>query len=374
MKSEYKLGTMLTYYWQRKEVVSVEQLKVGVIGCGNVSKVHFAAVAANPQAQLVAACDIKPNRAAAYGAEYQVPDFTDYKDVLDLEPDIIHICTPHHTHADICIDACDRGIHVLTEKPMAVSLHDADRMRTAAERNGTYLGVIFQNRYNAASIAVKKAVDEGRLGKVYGTRMFVTWYRPDEYYSRSDWKGTWDMEGGGVLIDQAIHTIDLMQWIVGSIDSLEASMDNRTHDLIDVEDVAEATVYFKNGAIGSLYAVNYYTYDADVFLEVHGQYGIARIEKDAAMIKLKGQEPEIVRPPEENSAPGKSYWGASHKTQIAQFYESVLNGTPVDIDGAEGRTALEIVRSIYYSGGHNSCKVEFPFREPAGFQPASLTR
>lgn len=352
----------------------MEPLKVAIIGCGNVSKVHFAATAANPQAVLVAACDVKPDRAKAYGEQYSIPYYTDFHEVLDLQPDVIHVCTPHHTHAEIAIAAANKGIHVLTEKPMAVSLADADRMIAAAEQNGIYFGVIFQNRYNPSSVAVKQLVEQGRLGKLLGARMFVTWYRPDEYYSLSDWKGTWDKEGGGVLIDQAIHTIDLMQWIVGDIESLEASMDNRTHDTIDVEDVAEATVYFKNGVIGSLYAVNYFTYDADVLLEIHGKKGVARIEKDTATITLTGQEPQIVRPHDEEKAVGKSYWGVSHKIQIDKFYQAVINKTPLEIDGHEGRHALEIVRSIYYSGGQGGTRVPFPFAEPDGFQPKSLTR
>ena len=352
----------------------MDQLKVAVIGCGNVSSVHLAAVVNNPRAQLVAVCDIKPERAQAAGEAYSVPYFTDYHDVLALKPDVVHICTPHHTHAELTIAACEKGIHVLTEKPMAVSLHDADRMITAAAEHNVTLGVIFQNRYNPASLAVKQAVESGRLGKIKGARMFVTWYRPDEYYSKSDWKGTWDMEGGGVLINQAIHTMDLMQWIMGPIDRLEGSIDNRTHDLIDVEDVAEATVFFKNGAFGSLYACNFYTYDADVMLEIHCENGIARLEKDKAVINIKDQPERVVYPEGSQEVIGKSYWGVSHKVQIDEFYDDVLANRPVKIDGKAGRKALEFVRAIYYSGTNGGKLVQFPFAEPKGFIPPSLTR
>ena len=174
-------------------------------------KVHFAATTTNPSAQLIAVCDIKEDRAQSASAKYGVPYYTDYEEALALGPDIIHVCTPHHNHAEIAIAAAKRGIHILTEKPMAVTLHDADRMIRAAEDNKVTLGVIFQNRYNPSSLAIKEAVTSGALGKVLGGRLFVTWLRDDEYYSKSDWKGTWDMEGGGVLIDQAIHTMDLMQ-------------------------------------------------------------------------------------------------------------------------------------------------------------------
>lgn len=369
MKSE-----ILGRHLDKEGEFEMNQLKVAVIGCGNVSKVHFPAAASSPAAELIAVCDIKPERAEAKGKEYGVPAYTNYEEVLDLQPDIIHVCTPHNTHAEITIAAAERGINVLTEKPMAVTLHDADRMIKAAQDNNIKLGVIFQNRYNASSIAVRNAVRSGELGKIRGCRMFVTWYRPDEYYSRSDWKGTWDKEGGGVLIDQAIHTIDLMQWIMGDIELLEASIDNRTHDLIDVEDVAEATIFFKNGAVGSLYACNYYTYDADVFLEIHGEKGIARMEKDNAIIRIHDKHEMRVYPEGDHEVIGKSYWGVNHKVQIDKFYTDVLEDRPVEIDGFEGRKALEIVRAIYYSGSNGTARVRFPFNEPLGFTPPSLTK
>lgn len=352
----------------------MSQLKVAVIGCGTVSVVHLAPIAKSKAAKLIAVCDTKADRAKAAGEKYDVPWYTDYHEVLDLKPDAIHICTPHNTHAEITIAAAEKGIHVLTEKPMAVSLADADAMIEAAEANNIKLGVIFQNRYNDSSQATKKVVQSGELGKILGCRLFVTWNRSDEYYSRSDWKGTWDQEGGGVLIDQAIHTIDLMQWVMGDIDYLEGSIDNRNHDLIDVEDVAEATIFFKNGAIGSLYACNYYTYDAHVFLEIHGENGIIRVEKDDALIKIKGQEDRLVVPQELPETLGKSYWGVNHKTQIEQFYDAILTDGEVEICGLAGRKALEVVRAIYYSGSNDVCRVPFPFKEPKGFTPPSLTK
>ncbi len=352
----------------------MKKLNVAIIGCGNVSKVHFAATVQSDKAVLRAACDVKPDRAEAAGKKYSVPHFVDYRDVLELDLDAIHICTPHHTHAEIARAALKKGIHVLTEKPMAISLADADDMIACAKTNNRYLGVIFQNRYNPSSQAMKEVVESGELGTLKGARAYVTWYRPDDYYSKSDWKGTWDKEGGGVLIDQAIHTLDLLQWVVGGIDSIEASINNRTHQLIDVEDVAEATVYFKNGTIGNIYATNYYTYDADVMLEIHGEKGRARVEKDDATIEVEGKDIRVVKQIQEAEAQGKSYWGVSHKTQIEAFYDAVLTGKPLEIDGHEGRKALELVRAIYYSGNNGGVRVPFPFAEPKGFMPKSLTR
>lgn len=352
----------------------MNKLKVAVIGCGNVSVVHLDPIHTSPVAELIGVCDIKAERAQIAAKKYNVPWYTKYQELLDLNPDVIHICTPHNTHAEITIAAANRGIHVLTEKPMAVSLEDADAMIEAAKEHAVKLGVIFQNRYNASSQAAYEVVKSGRLGKVLGCRMFVTWNRSDEYYSHSDWKGTWDQEGGGVLIDQAIHTIDLMQWVMGDIDYLEASIDNRNHDLIDVEDVAEATIFFKNGALGSLYACNYYSYDAPVFLEIHGEKGIVKVEKDDAFIRIHGEPEQVVTHEDALPTLGKSYWGVNHATQINQFYQAVLANGPVEICGLAGRKALEIVRAIYYSGSNGICRVPFPFQEPSGFTPPSLTK
>lgn len=350
------------------------KLKVAVIGCGNVSVVHLEPIQKSEVAKLIAVCDLKPERTRAAGERFQVPWYTDYRDVLDLKPDVIHICTPHNTHMEIAVAAAQAGVHVLTEKPMAIKLADADTMIAAAEKNRTKLGVIFQNRYNPSSRAAHETVRSGKLGKILGCRMFLTWNRSDEYYSYSDWKGTWHQEGGGVLIDQAIHTIDLMQWIMGDIEYLEGSINNRTHDLIDVEDVAEATIFFKNGVVGSLYACNCYTYDADIILEIHGERGIVRIEKDDATIQIKGKPPQIVTPNGSDVTLGKSYWGVGHRTQIDRFYQAVLNDTPVELDGRAGRKALEIVKAIYYSGINEQCRVYFPYQEPLDFTPPSLTR
>ena len=346
------------------------QLRVAIIGCGNVSSVHLAAAGSNPLAQLIAVCDVKPDRAQAAGEKYSVPYFTDYHDVLAQKPDVIHVCTPHHTHAEITIAACEQGINVLTEKPMAVSLHDADRMIKAAADNKVTLGVIFQNRYNPASVAVKQAVESGRLGRVKGARMFLTWYRPDEYYSQSDWKGTWDQEGGGVLIDQAIHTMDLMQWIVGDIDYLKASMANRTHHIIDVEDVAEATIHFKNGAIGSLYACNYYTYDADILLEVPEELGTARIEKIKPGFAFAGQPDQWVFAEGDHEVVGKSCW-ESATSEIDEYYRDVLAGRPVTIDGSKGvgpRVCTCLLLRWY-----NWRSGTVPLRRTLSFTPPSLT-
>ncbi|MCL4514955.1 MAG: Gfo/Idh/MocA family oxidoreductase [Firmicutes bacterium] len=327
----------------------MRKLKVALVGCGRVSSVHAAALHKLDETELAVAVDVKADRAKETAETYGCRWTTDYREVLkDKEIDAVEICTPHYLHAEMAIAAARAGKHILTEKPMALSVADANAMIKAADENGVALGVIFQNRYNEASQAVKRAIERGELGTLRGTRAFLTWDRSDDYYRDSDWKGTWDKEGGGVLIDQAIHTIDQMQWLVGEVDFIQATYSTRAHDFIKVDDVAEAYLKFKNGAVGCLYANCFYTYDADVFLEVQGDKGVAQILKDVARIKI-GNETRIVEPTTDNPTLGKGYWGMSHSRQIEKFYRALLRGEKPEIDGHAGKAAMQIVLAMYES-------------------------
>lgn len=336
------------------------KLRVGIIGCGGIGKVHASAYRILETGEIAAVCDIKEDRVNKLAARYDAKPYLDYKEMLQEDLDMVHICTPHHIHAEQAVTAMRAGKNVLTEKPMAISLEDADKMIETSEEMGVKFGVIFQNRYNGSSVFVKEAVDTGKLGKLLGARASVCWYRPMSYYTGSDWKGRWIDEGGGVLIDQAIHTIDLMQWIVGDIDWLHGSMATRAHDL-EVEDVAEAYVKFMNGVDGVIYATNLYSYDADVELEIHGENGVAKIVKDNATMRLSGQEPiDYFEPPIDDVA-GKACYGLSHKTEIGLFHDAILNDGPVPVSGREGRKALEVVLAMYESA-RSGLPVKFPLQ------------
>lgn len=336
-----------------------EQVKVALIGCGRVAEVHAKALSELPHTKLAAVVDIKPERAQRFGKVYNCGNvLTDYKEALrDPQIDAVEICTPHYLHAPIAIDAARAGKHILTEKPMAISVADADAMIAEAKKAGVELGVIFQNRYNDASVAIKQAIEEGKLGKLLGTRMFLTWNRSDEYYKGSDWKGTWDKEGGGVLIDQAIHTMDLMQWFMGDIKEIEAKYYTRAHDYIQVDDVAEGTLKFANGAVGFIYANCAYPYDAPIFLEVYGDKGLAQLHGDVATIRVGNETTTVVQQADE--VVGKRYWGFSHERQISYFYEDVLAGRTPQIHGLAGKTAMAMVLAMYHSSRSNE-KVDFP--------------
>jgi UDP-N-acetyl-2-amino-2-deoxyglucuronate dehydrogenase len=274
-------------------------------------------------------------------------------DQADL--DIVHVCTPHYLHSPMVIYAANAGKHVMTEKPMSISIEEAGQMIDACESNHVSLGVIFQNRYNPGSAFIKSRLDQFHLGHILGGKCSVTWKRTDEYYSQSDWKGTWDKEGGGVLIDQAIHTLDLLRWFVGEeIEYVEAHIDNRTHQIIEVEDIAEGTIKFKNGVFTSFYTNNYYSYDAPVEIELHCEHAIAKMVGDKATITFHdGFVAYSDMDPNGFVDFGdgvKSYWGSSHVNQIAEFYQSIAEGRRPAVDGREAFKTQVMIASLYKSG------------------------
>lgn len=330
--------------------------KVAIIGCGNIFPMHAESVKALENTKIVAVCDVKEARAKEKAKQYDCNFYIDYKEMLSKEEiDVLHICLPHYLHAEVAIYAANLRKHVLTEKPMSIKLEDAEAMIKAAKDNKVTLGVIFQNRYNPGSQLIKNTLESGELGKILSGKLEVTWNRSDEYYSQSDWKGTWDMEGGGVIIDQAIHTMDLMRWFVDSdIEYIDANISNRAHEIIEVEDSAEGVIKYKNGVVTAFHAINYYTYDSPVEIELHCEKGIVTMVGDKAHVKLKdGREFIADNNTSETFNYGngaKGYWGVSHSKQIKNYYSSLSTGLQPDITGEEAIKTQKMICSIYESG------------------------
>jgi UDP-N-acetyl-2-amino-2-deoxyglucuronate dehydrogenase len=316
---------------------------------------HAISIKTNPNLELVSLCDIKKDRVEQAVLKYGGTPYTDYIEMFKhAKLDAVHICTPHYLHAPMTISAASYGIHVLTEKPMAIQVSDAKAMIEACEKHHVRLGVIFQNRYNKGARFLKDRLESGKLGKIYAAKCSVTWDRSDAYYMRSDWKGTWDKEGGGAVIDQAIHTLDLMRWFINQpIEYIDASIANRVHEKIDVEDTAEGMIKFKNGVMGSFHVINYYTTDSPITIELHCEFGFVKYTDGLTEIIYHDTSKEVVGPdPREKLDYGdvKQYWGVSHVKQINQFYDALIQDTPVDIDGREALITQHIVNAIYDSG------------------------
>lgn len=340
-------------------VFVMDMFKVGVIGCGRISPFHGMPARSLDCADVVTCCDIDEERAKEKAKLFGCTSYyTDYHEMLAKENlDVIHICLPHYLHPPVAIDAMKAGCHVLTEKPMSIAIEDAEAMVACSEETGKTLGVIFQNRYNAGSILIKNALAVGGIGEIQSAKATLTWYRAPEYYSKSDWKGTWDKEGGGVIIDQAIHTLDLLKWFIGDeIDFVDTHIANRDHPTIEVEDVADGIIAFKNGVKASFWAMNYFSYDSKVEIEIDCENGVIRMEAEEARVQFHDGREFIARPnPDEtfDYGGGPSYWGTSHLKQIEQFYEALENGEAPEIDGKNALETQRMVCALYESGKTN---------------------
>ena len=343
----------------------MKKLRVAIIGCGRISEVYrYVFKQLSDRVEVAYAVDKIIEKAEDFAKDFEGCEaLRDYKQCLDKNIDVIHIATPHHLHSSMAIDAMRSKINVLTEKPIAISLEEADEMIRVAKEENVKFGVIFQTRYVKGCMDIKELIEQGKLGNIVAARSYLSWHRPDSYYLESDWKGTWDKEGGGVLIDQAIHSLDRVLWLVGSdIDWVEGHVDNRLHKIVEVEDVADALVRFKNGCDYHLYATNCYSYDSPIQIEIVGEKGKVGLKQDLAWVEIKGEEPYEIRDGYDGLTVGPNYWGCSHITQMKDFYDSVEKDTPIFIDGKEGRKALELIRAIYKSSKEKA-RVHFPFQD-----------
>jgi len=326
-------------------------LKAGIIGCGAIYPIHANAIKTLENAQLVAVCDIDKEKAAAAAEKYGCKAYTDYNEML-ADVDVVHLCLPHYLHAPVAIDCLKAGKAVLTEKPMAIEYADAEAMVKAADETGSPLHVIFQNRFNDGSRLVKSCLDDGSLGRVISARAFVTWKRGADYYSSSEWKGTWDKEGGGVIINQSIHTLDLMRWLIdGQVKDVQVTMANRTIPEIEVEDTAEGMITFENGVKALFYATNCYGTDAPIQLEIFCENGTAALTASDAVVTFNdGTAKTSSHQKGENGVEGKGYWGNSHKLQIEDFYNSLEKGTEVFIPVVDVLKTQKMICEIYEKG------------------------
>lgn len=335
-------------------------LKIGIIGCGRIMEMHTNAISIIKDTEIVAVCDINLERAEAAGKEYGAKVYVDYKIMLEeMEMDIVHLCLPHYLHSIVGIEASRKGIHVLTEKPLDISYERAKLLVDECDKNKVKLGVIFQNRYRETNQQMFKMIQSGDFGKILGARMSLMWNRTEEYYQDTKWKGFWDKEGGGVLIDQAIHTLDFVNWILGgNVSSILASMANRYHPSIEVEDVAEGIIQYEEGYKFLFYASNYYSYDAEVLAEVQTEK--ATFQMIGSKLNIISNNGEIITKDidvneiQKHEHEEKKYWGTTHYDQILEFYDYVLNKrSNILVDGHEALKTQLLVENIYNAAKNN---------------------
>ncbi|WP_104092166.1 Gfo/Idh/MocA family protein [Arthrobacter sp. GMC3] len=321
--------------------------RVAVIGCGDVATVHLEAIGELEDATLVAVCDTDPTRLAAAMAAHNVPGYSDHRAMFEeREIDVVHVCTPHSEHAQPAIDALERGINVISEKPLASTLADGERLVAAAAASSARMGVCFQNRYNSAVQALRRRLDSGEFGAVLGGSGTVMWNRSAEYYQNRPWRGTWAGGGGGLLMNQAIHTLDLLQWLIGEVSTVRGHA--ATHalgDTIDVEDTAELFLTHQNGAQSVFYATLANAVNAPITVDIATEKAQFSLRGDLTITHVDGRV-EVVEERRAASG-GRDYWGVSHQLYIADFYAQLGNEGPFWIDAVEAQKSLRIIKDVY---------------------------
>lgn len=322
-----------------------------IVGCGDVSVIHAEALSALEGLELVAVVDTDAATLEAAAQRYGVPGHHSVEELIAAgAPDVIHVCTPHDQHVGVVLAALAAGIHVLMEKPVAHTMEDARRIVAAAQDSQAKIGVCLQNRYNATAQAAREIIDTGELGRILGASASVVWTRPPGYYQTKPWRGRWENAGGGLLINQAIHTIDLLHWLLGGITEVSGHAATRVYgDLIEVEDTAEMTLWHGPEVRSVLYGTTGHVVNAPVTLDIIAENGQLAIRGDLLVTSADGS----TRTVRERSVAtgGRSYWGASHELLIGDFYDRLEDPEPFWLSPAEATHSLAVLKEVYAQSG-----------------------
>jgi UDP-N-acetyl-2-amino-2-deoxyglucuronate dehydrogenase len=331
-----------------------------IVGCGVISRTHARAIAALPDAHLVTAVDVEPERAAALTAQFGGEPETDLGRALSrADVDIVSVCVPSGLHAEVGCLAAAAGKHVLVEKPIDITLGAADRLIAAAEGAGVKLAVISQHRFDAGVRQMKDIISSGRLGRLLVGDAYIKWYRTQDYYDSGDWRGTWALDGGGCLMNQGVHYVDLLRWMMGPVRSIVARCRTAAHQ-IEVEDIATALLEFENGAVGVLEASTSIYPGMGERLEISGTGGTLVVESGVMRVselkdyrgetsfygrKVDAHEPLAA----EGVADPASISDNSHQAQIQDLLEAIEGDRDPFVTGREARHALEVILGVYDS-------------------------
>ncbi len=323
------------------------KLRCAIAGCGGIAQVHARALKNMPEAELLAFADIIPQRAEAMAEKFGGRGYGSLEELLDHEQiDVLHICTPHYLHTPMAKTAAELGINIFTEKPPVIDRGQWAELCGLGDK--ARVGVCFQNRYNGSTRALGGLLASGEPGKILGARGFVTWRRDAPYYTESGWRGSLKTEGGGALINQAVHTLDLMAYFLGAGRVLGASLANRhLKGVIEVEDTLEAALDFGD-ARGLFYATTAYSVDAPIIFELTCENVTLRLEGERFTRFWKdGRVEQEDFTVSASTVPGKAYWGSSHQRCIEDFYRCVRDKEPFMNDLPGVSDTVELMLSIY---------------------------
>lgn len=321
-----------------------------IIGCGAIYPMHAETLKNMEDVQLAAVCDINAERLQAACDRYGCKGYADYKEMLKAEqPDVVHICLPHYLHAPVAEYALTHGCSVVTEKPMAICYEDAAHMLEVEKKSGKRLFVIMQNRYNNASVKLKEVLESGALGAVKEIRGNVNWNRPMPYYTESGWRGKLETEGGGALINQSVHTLDLMLWFMGGKPkTVSAAMATLAHE-IEVEDMIAGVLDYAGGERISFHFTNNAIGDYPVEITLACENGTAKITGQELLVNLNDGSAPITADAEDVGGVIKGYWGNSHQKQIRDIYACLKNGNAPYVTPQDALASHEVMFAIYKS-------------------------
>ncbi len=356
------------------------RIRTAVVGCGKIGDTHARALSSLPRSEFAAVCDPLPDRASELGRKYGARPYTDLGDMLERERlDMVSICTPHPLHADGIVECATRGVHTLVEKPLAPDLAGCDRAIDASLQAGVKLGVVSQRRLYPPVLRMREAIDKGSVGIPVLAILTVLGWRDEAYYRSDPWRGRWDSEGGGVMVNQTPHQLDLLQWMMGPIKELFGCWDNLNHPYVEVEDTAVAVIRFESGALGSVVLSNSQKPGLYGRLHIHGSNGAS------VGVQTEGGSPFIAGVTEMVDPPINDLWTVSdevsllakwqsedrkiasshdvmtyyHQRQIADFLDAIINNRPPMVDGEEGRKVVELITAVYRAQ-RDGCPVRFP--------------
>lgn len=368
----------------------MERIGTALIGVGKVASAHAEALASLPGSRFVAVLDTDPARASAFADLYGVRAHSSLDALLaDSEVQMVSICTPHPTHAGLAIRVAESGRHVLVEKPMALNTDDCDAMIRAAAVNGVQLGVVSQRRLYEPVQRMRDAILQGRIGRPILATVTVLGWRGEDYYAADPWRGTWAGEGGGILVNQVTHHLDLLQWLMGPVEEVFGYCANLNHGYIEVEDTAIAVLRFQGHALGSIVVSNSQKPGLFGRIHIHGETGasigvetetgsafVAGMTSDVAppindIWTIAGEEGRLQEWQREDRARASriDIMTHYHRAQIEDFLDAIRDARPPLVSGEEGRKSVEIASAIYKSNADGA-----PVRFPAGQSAADPIR
>lgn len=349
-----------------------KQWRCAVIGTSTVGHTHVKVLSQLENTKLVAVCDLNPEKAKAALERHGVTGIPIYKDQMEMhkrhELDCVNIATPSGVHMQSALIAFEHNVNVIVEKPLEIRLDRIDRMIESAKKHGVRLAYISQNRWQDANLALRQAAQEGRFGRVAYAACFTPWYRPDEYYLAGGWRGTWAFDGGGAIMNQSVHAIDLLQWIAGPVARVSAYAASRIHARIEVEDTMSASLRFQSGAFGTIMGTTAMFPGSPVRIEIGGENGTAVSEAGLKVFKFRDERPGDKELLERVNAasPGQARGAGAaadigldlHARNIADILAAWEENRDAPTSGEEGRKSVAIINALYESSRHDGMPVD----------------